>query len=68
MENVPTLEVALRVLSTISLESADPDPRDVEKLHELVPGHSANEPIDELARTAIQEALRRPRAKAACKE
>jgi len=61
------MELALRVLSTISVHRNRPDRRDVQELRKLAPGHLANESTNELAYGVIQEALKQHRAQAARK-
>lgn len=68
MDQIRTImELALRVLSTISVQRNRPDRRDVQELRKLAPGHLANESTNELACGVIQEALKQHRAKAAGK-
>jgi hypothetical protein len=62
------MELALRVLSTISVHRIHPTRPDVQKLRELAPGNLANNSTEELACSVIQEAVKRHRARAAGKE
>jgi hypothetical protein len=62
------MELALRVLSTISVKRNRPDRRDVQELRKLAPGHLANQSTNELACGVIEEAIKKHRAKAADKE
>jgi hypothetical protein len=63
----PIMELALRVLSTISVKRNLPDRRDVQELRKLAPDHLANESTNELACGVIQEALKKHRAQTAGK-
>jgi hypothetical protein len=60
-----TMELALRVLSSISVKRNHASRGDVQALRRRAPGHLANEPTEELARAVIQEAIKKHRAKAA---
>lgn len=63
-----TMELALRVLNTISVKKTHASRRDVQELRELAPGHPGNESTEELARAVIQETIKKHRAKAADNE
>jgi hypothetical protein len=62
VQQISILEVALRVLTAISLERTDPDPPDVEELRKLTPGRPANESIEDLACAVVKEAMSRTKA------
>jgi hypothetical protein len=53
MDEVAVMELALRVFSAIT-ERKSPAADDVAELRKLVPGHSANAPIDRIAREMIR--------------
>ena len=60
-ESVDAIRVALRVLAALT-EYRNPDPEDVEKLHQLAPP-TADASLDEMACAVVEEALKRRREK-----
>jgi hypothetical protein len=60
VEHIPTLEVALRVLTAISLQRTDPDPPDVQELRKLRP--TLDQSIEDLACAVVEEEVRKCRA------
>jgi hypothetical protein len=58
------MRIALRVLTALTQKNV-PDPEDVEQLRAIAPGETANRPVDEMAREAIQNGVRNLRQRKA---